>query len=211
MTGFLDLSAELRFEIPEYVLTAIAWLDPPNIDALRPEQWTYLRPPPDRQSSRTPIVRIFRCLSNHRYLVSVLLISRAFAEDVAYVWRQMVKPQLVPVLNVDYVGHAVQMHICIRHFDHQLLPSGTGLNVRRCYEDRIPGHCRTQLLLVGVIAVLQCIRALAVPGLVERRVEVLARIKPLKLFFDTNLPEGLYWSPYTTTTYRDPEASFSVS
>jgi hypothetical protein len=154
MASFSNLPTELRHEILDYVVTASAYLYPPDVEALQPEEWICQKPthPP---ACRPGIIRHFRRVRNAGRLVPLMLVSKAFAKDTSYVWSLMAEPKLVPTLNIDCVGHGIssyrplvgtflkwlylpttfktakQIEIRIRHFDHHVWPEGSFL--RRAY------------------------------------------------------------------------------
>jgi hypothetical protein len=62
MTQFPDLPTELRHNILEHVITAYTYLDPPDVDAQRPEEWFCPKPtyPPGRNGGYPPVAPIIR-------------------------------------------------------------------------------------------------------------------------------------------------------
>jgi hypothetical protein len=227
---FPDLPTELRHNILEHVVTAYAYLDPPNVDAQQPEEWICpkLTYPPGYIGGyppAVPIIRHFRRVPNAARILPLLLVSKAFAGDARYVWSQMVEPTLIPTLNIDCVGHGInkyrplvgiltkwlylpttfqaaeQIELRVRLLDHRVMPEGASLGHDRILEPR---------LCLGMVVYM--IQMLTFPSIAEYPTEDFAGVRTLKVIFDTALADGLHWSVSgISLQYENPEAKYAVS
>jgi hypothetical protein len=236
MTRLMNIPTELRQEILEYVISALAWLDPPDVDALQPEDWIY----------HGSAFRVFRANLKSPLPTSLLLVNKAFFSDTIYIWRHFVGPNLrVPVLNIDCVGPGVERHrpvqgvivkwlslpisfakvdkveIRIRYHDHQLCYDGQQLPLGRLrplqrimmYQREVRPSLQQALHQV----VTQFWKTELLPLQRYPATEFTA-LKILKIVFDTSQADGLHWlhasPPYRTmreVQYVDARARLPVS
>jgi hypothetical protein len=81
VTNLLEVPTELRHQIIEYVLTAVAWLHPLDVDALQAADWFSVDPEWPKGAS----IHQFRYVPNTKNLAPLLLVSKLFAKDTTYV------------------------------------------------------------------------------------------------------------------------------
>jgi hypothetical protein len=102
MAILTDLPAELRQGILEYVLySSIVPAARPNVDEINPLDWCIREPIFESTASAY--------LHHERHamaqLVPYMLVSKAFYEDVQYLWTNGKLPELSPVLSISLVGN----------------------------------------------------------------------------------------------------------
>ncbi|KAF2023815.1 hypothetical protein EK21DRAFT_118413 [Setomelanomma holmii] len=106
MTTFTLLPSEIRYGILERVVrSATAPAEPPDVDHAVSEDWTTYKlfngPAYIRAEAPALLQRPKRATSQ---LLSLLLVSKGFHQDVQHIWTQHVAPTLFPVLSMSLVG-----------------------------------------------------------------------------------------------------------
>lgn len=232
----MDLPTELRQKILEYVVSALAWLDPPNIEALLPEDWI----------SHGSTFRTFRANLNSPLLTSLLLVNKSFFSDTVCVWKNFVSPNLrIPVLSIDCVGAGGERHrpvqgvlvkwlslpisfakveeveIRVRYHDHQLSCDGQRLPLCRLHPLQRPTRHRRKFhpsLQWALDQVVTQFWKLQLPPLKKYSTAEFAALKTLKVVFNTSQPAGSHWlhagPPYRTmhrVRFMDERAWLPVS
>ncbi|KAF2025098.1 hypothetical protein EK21DRAFT_117102 [Setomelanomma holmii] len=104
MANFQILPTELRLDILEYVVCSLAWLEPPDVEALDLDEWYYPSRVPARQVH--PVLWFARRKSPKHLLRSLLCVSKDFKADTDYVWEVLIEPELKPLTSITGVGHA---------------------------------------------------------------------------------------------------------
>jgi hypothetical protein len=236
MTRLMNLPTELRQEILEYVISALAWLDSPDIEALQPKDWI----------CHGSAFRVFRANLKSPLLTSLLLVNRAFFTDTIYIWKHFVGPNLrVPVLNIDCVGPGVERHrpvqgvivkwlslpisfakvdeveIRIRYHDHQLCYDGQQLHLGRLHPLQRSTRHRREVrpsLQEALHQVVTQFWKIKLPPLQRYPATEFTALKILKIVFDTSQADGLHWlhvgPPYRTmrqVRYVDESARLPVA
>jgi hypothetical protein len=102
MAIFTDLPTELRQGTLEYVLySSVVPAERPNVDETNPLEWC--RCEPVLQS----LAPAYRHREQHAMsqLIPYMLVSKAFYEDLQYIWTNCELPELSPVLSISLVGN----------------------------------------------------------------------------------------------------------
>jgi hypothetical protein len=102
MAVFSDLPAELRQSILEHVLySSVVPAKRPNVDKINPLDWC-IREPIYQSAAPAYLHREQHTIAQ---LVPYMLVSKAFYEDVQYLWTNGKLPKLSPVLSISLVGN----------------------------------------------------------------------------------------------------------
>jgi hypothetical protein len=102
MAVLVDLPAELRQGILEYVLySSVVPAERPNVDETNPLDWS-IREPIYASAAPAYLHREQHAMAQ---LVPYMLVSKAFYEDVQYLWTNGKLPELFPVLSISLVGN----------------------------------------------------------------------------------------------------------
>jgi len=234
MAKYKDLPTELRLSILEYVVCSFAWLDPPDVDDIRRDDWFYPPQPPARQIH--PITWHAHRSEPHELLKSLRLVSKTFDANVKYVWKQLVEPKLSPILNVDCVSHGIHTYrpltgilvkwLClptsfvnigsievrIRYLDQELKSDGDGVSPNRTMPKRIPSPLGADWLHLGLQIIIDRLRRLVLPGLANQHpFDAFAGVKTLRLVFQEALPDGLHWMHSDVVKFKHPSTRVPIS
>jgi hypothetical protein len=108
MARYQDLPAELWQSIFKHVVCSFVWLEPPDVDAINPDDWLYPPQPPAKHIH--PVTWHAHRVESVNLLEQLYLVNKLFQADAKYVWTHLVEPKLFPILNIDLVGYGTSTH-----------------------------------------------------------------------------------------------------
>ncbi|KAH7084667.1 hypothetical protein BKA63DRAFT_745 [Paraphoma chrysanthemicola] len=224
MATFQHLPAELRLVILEYLLWSFAWTDPPDPDALNPDEWFY----PEQPSSCgvRPVVSFAHRTPLETLVRPLLCVSKQLQSETKYVWKHLVQPNLRHVISFTGVGNGTQTQrplVCllvkwlckpsvaaengviearVRFFDQELGAEG---------ENRTPGPQDWPSLNEGLTQAYWRVRFGKLPHDDALSQTVINAMTTFKIVFESTLPAGLHWTHSETIHYKDSNTKVPIS